>query len=108
MFLIRVFDLPLNYISIFKSTKNTYKDLMDEIFSDAYGQANYLGAELNKKGLNSLEIIPNFKKAQFAWVKENSTTSIDNANWKKIILEKQIEYYRPEILLFVGWNYGGV
>ena len=104
----RVFDSPADYLERFTEDKGNFDRLMSSFFNDSYGQANNIGQNLIELGYPSAEIIPNHKIAQIAWFKENidESFSIQN-NWKEFILSKQIEYYRPEILMFVGWSYGG-
>lgn len=107
IFLMRIFDAPEDFLLGFNSSLYTYAEMMDEFFEDGYGQANNIGKMLTENGFNSVELIPNYKKAQMQWLNENISAAISDENWKTDILELQIDFFKPEILLFVGWNYGG-
>jgi len=103
----RVFEPSIDYVERFDKYNGEYDYLMQVFFDDAYGQANFIGQNMSKKGYPSIEIIPNYKKAQFAWANENVDISLNLENWKENIFHEQIAHYKPEILLFVGWTYGG-
>ncbi len=106
-FALRIFDLPDPYINSINIQSASFNEAMKELFNDAYGQANYIGVELTKSGYPTIELVPNFKKVQVKWATEQSITIKNSNNWKLEILEAQILFYKPELLFFVGWNYGG-
>jgi spore maturation protein CgeB len=107
IFLLRIFDLPENYLNQITPKGDSFIELLTNLFNDCYGQADFIGQLLTKNGYESIELIPNFKSAQFAWINEKVENVSLTDNWKREILEFQISYYRPEILFFVGWSYGG-
>ena len=104
----RVFDAPGDYLHKFESLNGNYDYLMTSYFNDAYGQANFVGQNMSEQGYPTIEIIPNYRKAQYMWIKEHISRSVNALNWKTEILFEQIAHYKPEILMFVGWSYGGI
>ena len=64
IFLMRVFDAPGDYLHKFESLNGNYDYLMTSYFNDAYGQANFVGQNMSEQGYPTIEIIPNYRKAQ--------------------------------------------
>ncbi|BDV00920.1 hypothetical protein TDMWS_10050 [Thermodesulfomicrobium sp. WS] len=78
--------------------KASFQDQIDVLITDAFGAVHMFAPYMHQVGYESRLVIANCPQAQFQWLKENSSYTLQTDNWIEEITRKQIEEYEPDIL----------